>query len=73
MCAATESACSAATTSANTGMDALVSTADLAATSETLAAITDFRFALILRETYGWTLDRIEEWMTTASRNLLLG
>ena len=55
------------------GMDALVSTADLAATSETLAAITDFRFALILRENYGWTLDRIEEWMTTASRNLLLG
>lgn len=55
------------------GMDALVSTADLATTSETLAAITDFRFALILRENYGWTLDRIEEWMTTASRNLLLG
>ncbi len=55
------------------GMDALVSTTDLAATSETLAAITDFRFALILRENYGWTLDRIEEWMTTASRNLLLG
>jgi AcrR family transcriptional regulator len=55
------------------GMDALVSTADLAATSETLAAITDFRFALILRENYGWTLDRIEESMTTASRNLLLG
>ncbi len=55
------------------GMDVLVSTADLAATSETLAAITDFRFALILRENYGWTLDRIEESMTTASRNLLLG
>lgn len=55
------------------GMDALVSTADLAVTSETLAASTDFRFALILRENYGWTLDHIEEWMTTASRNLLLG
>ena len=55
------------------GMDALVSTSDPAATSETLAAITDFRFALILRENYGWTLDRIEEWMTTASRDLLLG
>ena len=41
--------------------------------SETLAAITDFRFAVVLRESYDWSLDRIEEWMTTASRDLLLG
>jgi AcrR family transcriptional regulator len=46
---------------------------DATAASETLAAITDFRFALLLRETYGWSLDRIEEWMTDASRELLLG
>jgi AcrR family transcriptional regulator len=53
-------------------MKALASTADPAATSETLAAITDFRFGLVLRESYGWSLDRIEEWMTATSRSLLL-
>jgi AcrR family transcriptional regulator len=53
-------------------MKALASTADSAATSETLAAITDFRFGLVLRESYGWSLDRIEEWMTATSRSLLL-
>jgi AcrR family transcriptional regulator len=54
-------------------MQALASTIDPAATAETLAAITDFRFALLLRESYGWSLDRIEEWMAAVSRNLLLG
>ncbi len=53
-------------------MKALASTADTAAASETLAAITDFRFGLVLRESYGWSLDRIEEWMTATSRSLLL-
>src|SRR3954452_16222311 len=53
-------------------MKALASTADSAATSETLAAITDFRFGLVLRENYGWSLDGIEEWMTATSRSLLL-
>ena len=45
---------------------------DTDAASETLAAITDFRFALLLRESYGWSLDHIEEWMENASRALLL-
>jgi AcrR family transcriptional regulator len=40
--------------------------------AENLAAITDFRFALMLQDSYGWPLDRIEEWMTTTSRRLLL-
>jgi AcrR family transcriptional regulator len=53
-------------------MKALASTADSAATSETLAAITDFRFGLVLRESYGWSLGRIEGWMTATSRSLLL-
>src|SRR3954468_17115392 len=53
-------------------MKALASTADSAATSETLAAITDFRFGLVLRENYGWSLDGMEEWMTATSRSLLL-
>lgn len=47
--------------------------AETAAMSETLAAITDFRYALMLRESYGWSLDRIEESMTAASHHLLLG
>ena len=45
-------------------MQALAPGRDIAATSETLAAITDFRFALVLRESYGWSLNRIEEWMS---------
>jgi AcrR family transcriptional regulator len=39
---------------------------------ETLAATTDIRFALVLRESYGWSLDRLENWMAAASRALLL-
>ena len=43
------------------------------AATETLAAITDIRFALVLQESYGWSLDQLESWMTDASRTLLLG
>lgn len=32
-----------------------------------------FRFALLLRDSYGWSLDRVESWMTAASQALLLG
>jgi AcrR family transcriptional regulator len=39
---------------------------------ETLAAITDIRLALMLQESYGWSLDRLENWMAAASRTLLL-
>jgi AcrR family transcriptional regulator len=38
----------------------------------TLAAITDIRFALVLQESYGWSLDRLESWMAATSRTLLL-
>jgi AcrR family transcriptional regulator len=40
---------------------------------ETLAAITDVRFALVLQESYGWSLDRLESWLAATSRTLLLG
>ena len=40
--------------------------------AESLAAITDVRFALVLLESYGWSLDRLEEWLATTSRTLLL-
>jgi AcrR family transcriptional regulator len=53
-------------------MKALPAGTDVEATSESLAALTDFRFALVLRESYGWSLSRIEESMTQASRRLLL-
>ena len=40
---------------------------------KTLAALTDIRFALVLQESYGWSLDRLESWMAATSRTLLLG
>lgn len=39
---------------------------------ETLAAVSDIRFALVLRESYGWSLDRLESWIAGTSRALLL-
>jgi AcrR family transcriptional regulator len=38
----------------------------------TLAALTDVQLALLLSDTYGWSLDRIESWMTAVTRALLL-
>jgi AcrR family transcriptional regulator len=38
----------------------------------TLAALTDIRFALVLQESYGWSLDQLETWMAAPSRTLLL-
>ena len=53
-------------------MDILVTSLDTETAVGTLAAITDFRFALLLRDTYGWSMDRIEAWMTETSKSLLL-
>jgi AcrR family transcriptional regulator len=53
-------------------MDALGGSVDPRAAADTLAAITDFQFALLLRDGYGWSLDRIETWMAETSRALLL-
>jgi AcrR family transcriptional regulator len=39
---------------------------------ETLAAVSDVQFALVLRESYGWSLDRLESWIAATSRALLL-
>ena len=39
---------------------------------ESLAAITDIRFALVLQESYGWSLEQLETWMADTSRTLLL-
>ena len=54
------------------GLDALDESVDPEAAVDTLAAISDVRFALVLRESYGWSLDRIETWIAATSRALLL-
>lgn len=53
-------------------MDALNESVDAQAAVDTLAAISDVRFALLLRDSYGWSLDRIESWIAVTSRLLLL-
>jgi AcrR family transcriptional regulator len=53
-------------------LDALDGSLAPEAAIESLAAISDIRFALVLRESYGWSLDQIEAWIGDASRALLL-
>jgi AcrR family transcriptional regulator len=53
-------------------LGALAPSVDREEAAETLAALADFRFALVLRESYGWSLDRIESWIAATSRTLLL-
>jgi AcrR family transcriptional regulator len=55
-----------------TGMGALAETVDRAGAVSTVAALTDVRFAALLADTYGWTLDDIERWMTDIVRAQLL-
>jgi AcrR family transcriptional regulator len=38
----------------------------------TLAAVSDVRVALMLRDDYGWSLDRIEAWIAASAAALLL-
>ena len=52
--------------------DALDPSIDRRAAVETLAAVSDIRLALVLHESYGWPLDRIERWIATTSQTLLL-
>ena len=42
------------------------------AAAETMGALCDVQFAMLLRDAYGWSLDRIEEWMGAACATLLL-
>jgi AcrR family transcriptional regulator len=41
--------------------------------ADTLAALSDVRFALVLRESYGWSLDEMEERIVTINRTIVLG
>src|SRR3954447_10782869 len=53
-------------------MNALKESAEIDEAVDTLAAITDIQFALLLRDSYGWSPDRIESWLIATSRALLL-
>ena len=53
-------------------MNALGDSVETDAAVETLAAISDTQFALLLRDSYGWSLDRIETWIAVTSQALLL-
>jgi AcrR family transcriptional regulator len=45
---------------------------DLDTAAQSLAAVSDFRIALVLHDSYGWSLDRVEAWIATQSRKALL-
>src|SRR4051794_40973289 len=51
---------------------ALGSSVDPEEAAETMAALADPTFALLLRDTYGWSLDRIESWIADTTRALIL-
>ncbi len=53
-------------------LDALGASIDPKTAVDTLAAVSDVRLALVLREGYGWSLDRIEQWIASTSQALLL-
>jgi hypothetical protein len=53
-------------------MDALQQSEGDGPAAETLAAISDVRVALKLRDDYGWSLDRIESWIASTSQAVLL-
>ena len=53
-------------------LDALGPAVDPGAAAETLAALSDFRFGLVLRESYGWSLDQLESGIAATSRALVL-
>ena len=46
---------------------------DVAHAAETMAALADVQFCLLLRDTYGWSLDRIEAWVAETTKALVLG
>lgn len=53
-------------------LDALDPDVDPGEAAEIVAAISDVRFALLLRDDYGWSLDRIERWTAATTRGVLL-
>ncbi|WP_426562020.1 TetR/AcrR family transcriptional regulator [Angustibacter sp. McL0619] len=54
-------------------LDALDDSVDVSTAAQSLAAVSDFRFAMLLQDSYGWSLERIESWIAATSSVLLLG
>jgi AcrR family transcriptional regulator len=54
-------------------LNALAPSLSAEAAIDTVSAISDFQFALLLQETYGWSLDRVETWIAATCKALVLG
>jgi AcrR family transcriptional regulator len=54
-------------------LGALKAGTDLDEAARSLAAMSDFRIALVLHDGYGWPLDRLEDWIAAESRRVLIG
>jgi AcrR family transcriptional regulator len=54
------------------GLDALDPSVSTDAAVATLSATSDVRFASMLADSYGWSLDEIEDWIVATNRRLLL-
>ena len=53
-------------------LDALEPTVSVDAAAATLSATSDVSFALLLADTYGWSIEAIEDWIVATNRKLLL-
>lgn len=53
-------------------LDALDPALKNQAAVDSLAAVSDIQLALVLREGYGWSFPRIQDWIAATSRTLLL-
>lgn len=54
-------------------LDALDDGIEVDGAVESLSALSDVQFALLLRDSYGWSLAHVEAWIGATSRTLLLG
>jgi AcrR family transcriptional regulator len=53
-------------------LGALAEGTSTSAAVDTLSALSDVRFAVVLQDSYGWSLDQIETWISDSARSLLL-
>ena len=53
-------------------LDALEPTVSVDAAAATLSATSDISFALLLADTFGWSIEAIEDWIVATNRKLLL-
>ena len=53
-------------------LGALAPGLDMETAIDTMAALSDVRCSLVLHDSYGWSLDRLEAWIAEAARSLLL-